>query len=32
MADLTTLFAGKIRCPNPFWLASRPARAIAATR
>src|SRR5712671_5504639 len=24
MADLTTLFAGKIRCPNPFWLASAP--------
>ena len=24
MADLTTLFAGKIRCPNPFWLASGP--------
>src|SRR6202045_2189871 len=24
MADLTTLFAKKIRCPNPFWLASAP--------
>src|SRR5579862_926554 len=24
MADLTTFFAGKIRCPNPFWLASGP--------
>src|SRR6202023_1222568 len=24
MADLTTLFAGKIRCPNPCWLASGP--------
>lgn len=24
MANLTTLFAGKIRCPNPFWLASGP--------
>jgi dihydropyrimidine dehydrogenase (NAD+) subunit PreA len=24
MADLTTLFAGRIRCPNPFWLASGP--------
>ncbi len=24
MADLNTLFAGKIRCPNPFWLASGP--------
>src|SRR5271166_520682 len=24
MADLTTVFAGKIRCPNPFWLASGP--------
>ena len=24
VADLTTLFAGKIRCPNPFWLASGP--------
>ena len=24
MADLSTLFAGKIRCPNPFWLASGP--------
>jgi dihydropyrimidine dehydrogenase (NAD+) subunit PreA len=24
MADLTTLFANKIRCPNPFWLASGP--------
>ena len=24
MADLTTLFAGGIRCPNPFWLASGP--------
>src|SRR5437899_8583313 len=24
MSDLTTLFAGKIRCPNPFWLASGP--------
>src|SRR5271154_2686674 len=24
MADLTTLFANKIRCPNPFWLASAP--------
>ena len=24
MADLTTLFAGRIRSPNPFWLASGP--------
>ncbi len=24
MADLTTLFAGKISSPNPFWLASGP--------
>src|SRR5271170_1640377 len=24
MADLSTTFAGKIRCPNPFWLASGP--------
>jgi dihydropyrimidine dehydrogenase (NAD+) subunit PreA len=24
MADLTTNFAGRIRCPNPFWLASGP--------
>jgi dihydropyrimidine dehydrogenase (NAD+) subunit PreA len=24
MPDLTTLFANKIRCPNPFWLASGP--------
>jgi dihydropyrimidine dehydrogenase (NAD+) subunit PreA len=24
MADLTTVFAGKIHCPNPFWLASGP--------
>ena len=24
MADLTTVFAGSIRCPNPFWLASGP--------
>src|ERR1700736_3183983 len=24
MADLTTNFAGGIRCPNPFWLASAP--------
>ena len=24
MADLTTDFAGGIRCPNPFWLASGP--------
>jgi dihydropyrimidine dehydrogenase (NAD+) subunit PreA len=24
MADLTTLFAGRIKCPNPFWLASGP--------
>jgi dihydropyrimidine dehydrogenase (NAD+) subunit PreA len=24
MADLTTFFANKIRCPNPFWLASGP--------
>jgi dihydropyrimidine dehydrogenase (NAD+) subunit PreA len=24
MADLTTIFAGGIRCPNPFWLASGP--------
>src|SRR5689334_886894 len=24
MADLTTVFAGAIRCPNPFWLASGP--------
>jgi len=24
MADLTTVFAGRIRCPNPFWLASGP--------
>ncbi len=24
MADLTTTFAGEIRCPNPFWLASAP--------
>ncbi|HVP00673.1 MAG TPA: NAD-dependent dihydropyrimidine dehydrogenase subunit PreA [Bryobacteraceae bacterium] len=24
MADLSTLFAGRIRCPNPFWLASGP--------
>src|SRR6476646_1602244 len=24
MADLTTVFAGGIRSPNPFWLASGP--------
>src|ERR1051325_8650525 len=24
MADLSTVFAGRIRCPNPFWLASGP--------
>jgi len=24
MADLTTKFAGRIECPNPFWLASGP--------
>ena len=24
MPDLTTVFANKIRCPNPFWLASGP--------
>jgi len=24
LADLSTLFAGAIRCPNPFWLASGP--------
>ena len=24
MADLTTNFAGGIKCPNPFWLASAP--------
>ena len=24
MADLSTTFAGGIRCPNPFWLASGP--------
>ncbi len=24
MADLSTRFAGRIRCPNPFWLASGP--------
>ncbi|HLH00874.1 MAG TPA: NAD-dependent dihydropyrimidine dehydrogenase subunit PreA [Bryobacteraceae bacterium] len=24
MADLTTTFAGRIHCPNPFWLASGP--------
>jgi len=24
MADLSTVFAGSIRCPNPFWLASGP--------
>src|SRR5215468_10938220 len=24
VADLSTLFAGRIRCPNPFWLASGP--------
>ena len=24
MADLATVFAGRIRCPNPFWLASGP--------
>jgi dihydropyrimidine dehydrogenase (NAD+) subunit PreA len=24
MADLTTVFARGIRCPNPFWLASGP--------
>ncbi len=24
MADLTTLFAGRIQSPNPFWLASGP--------
>jgi dihydropyrimidine dehydrogenase (NAD+) subunit PreA len=24
MADLTTTFAGRIRSPNPFWLASGP--------
>ena len=24
MADLTTVFAGGIHCPNPFWLASGP--------
>src|ERR1700724_4873176 len=24
MAHLTTNFAGGIRCPNPFWLASAP--------
>ena len=24
MADLSTVFAGGIHCPNPFWLASGP--------
>ena len=24
MADLSTSFAGRIKCPNPFWLASGP--------
>jgi dihydropyrimidine dehydrogenase (NAD+) subunit PreA len=24
MADLSTRFAGRIECPNPFWLASGP--------
>jgi dihydropyrimidine dehydrogenase (NAD+) subunit PreA len=24
MADLSTVFAGSIHCPNPFWLASGP--------
>src|SRR6202795_883532 len=24
MADLTTVFAGGIRCPNPFWVAAGP--------
>src|ERR1043166_7255893 len=24
MADLTTVFAGRIHSPNPFWLASAP--------
>jgi dihydropyrimidine dehydrogenase (NAD+) subunit PreA len=24
MSDLTTTFANRIRCPNPFWLASGP--------
>lgn len=24
MADLSTTFAGRIKCPNPFWLASGP--------
>src|SRR5260221_8763860 len=24
MAEIPTLFAGGIRCPNPFWLASGP--------
>ena len=24
MADLSTVFAGGIQCPNPFWLASGP--------
>jgi dihydropyrimidine dehydrogenase (NAD+) subunit PreA len=24
MADLRTIFAGRIACPNPFWLASGP--------
>jgi dihydropyrimidine dehydrogenase (NAD+) subunit PreA len=24
MAELTTKFAGRIECPNPFWLASGP--------
>jgi dihydropyrimidine dehydrogenase (NAD+) subunit PreA len=24
MADLSTRFAGRIKCPNPFWLASGP--------
>jgi len=24
MADLSNAFAGRIRCPNPFWLASGP--------
>src|SRR5579859_7349119 len=24
MADLSTIFAGGIKCPNPFWLASGP--------
>src|ERR1700726_3107186 len=24
MVDLSTIFAGGIRCPNPFWLASGP--------